>query len=148
MQDKKNAKSFGEKLKDMTHSKGFSSFTAALLAIVLGLVFGFIVMLVADAGNAFKGFESVVSGGFQRIGDVFYFATPILMTGLAVGFAFKMGLFNIGASGQYTMGMFFALYVGFMWDLPQGIHWVVAILAGLVGGMIWGDSFLVSSKHF
>ncbi|WP_312460810.1 ABC transporter permease, partial [Proteiniclasticum sp.] len=138
MQDKKNAKSFGEKLKDMTHSKGFSSFTAALLAIVLGLVFGFIVMLVADAGNAFKGFESVVSGGFQRIGDVFYFATPILMTGLAVGFAFKMGLFNIGASGQYTMGMFFALYVGFMWDLPQGIHWVVAILAGLVGGMIWG----------
>lgn len=138
MQDKKNAKSFGEKLKDMTHSKGFSSFTAALLAIVVGLVFGFIVMLVADAGNAFKGFESVVSGGFQRIGDVFYFATPILMTGLAVGFAFKMGLFNIGASGQYTMGMFFALYVGFMWDLPQGIHWVVAILAGLVGGMIWG----------
>lgn len=138
MQDKKNAKSFGEKLKDMTHSKGFSSFTAALLAIVLGLVFGFIVMLVADANNAFKGFESVVTGGFQRIGDVFYFATPILMTGLAVGFAFKMGLFNIGASGQYTMGMFFALYVGFMWDLPQGIHWIVAILAGLVGGMIWG----------
>ncbi|WP_313127382.1 ABC transporter permease [Proteiniclasticum ruminis] len=138
MQDKKNAKSFGEKLKDITHGKGFSSFTAALLAIVLGLVFGFIVMLVADANNAFKGFESVVSGGFQRIGDVFYFATPILMTGLAVGFAFKMGLFNIGASGQYTMGMFFALYVGFMWDLPQGIHWVVAILAGLVGGMLWG----------
>lgn len=138
MQDNKNAKSFGEKLNDITHSKGFSSFTAALLAIVLGLVFGFIVMLVADPGNAFKGFESVVSGGFQRIGDVFYFATPILMTGLSVGFAFKMGLFNIGASGQYTMGMFFALYVGFMWDLPRGIHWVVAILAGLVGGMIWG----------
>lgn len=138
MQDKKNTKSFNEKLIDMTHSKGFSSFTAALLAIVLGLVFGFLVMLVADASNAFKGFESVVSGGFQRIGDVFYFATPILMTGLAVGFAFKMGLFNIGASGQYTMGMFFALYVGFMWDLPEGIHWIVAVLAGLVGGMFWG----------
>ena len=60
------------------------------------------------------------------------------MTGLAVGFAFRMGLFNIGASGQYTMGMYFALYVGFMWDLPAGIHWIVAILAGLVGGMIWG----------
>ena len=138
MQDKKNAKSFGEKLKDITHSKGFSSFTAALLAIVLGLVFGFIVMLVADANNAFKGFESVVSGGFQRIGDVFYFATPILMTGLAVGFAFKMGLFNIGASGQFTTGMFFALYVGMMWDLPDNIHWVVCIIAGMVGGMLWG----------
>lgn len=138
MQDNKNAKSFSEKLNEFTHSKGFSAFTAALLAIVLGLVFGLLVMFVADAGNAFKGFESVVTGGFNRIGDVFYFATPILMTGLSVGFAFKMGLFNIGASGQYTMGMFFALYVGFMWDLPQGIHWIVAILAGLIGGMLWG----------
>src|SRR5690625_3233301 len=60
------------------------------------------------------------------------------MTGLAVGFAFRMGLFNIGASGQYTMGMYFALYVGFMWNLPKGVHWIVAILAGLIGGMIWG----------
>jgi simple sugar transport system permease protein len=49
-----------------------------------------------------------------------------------------MGLFNIGASGQYTMGMFFALYVGFMWELPSGIHWIIAILAGMVGGMLWG----------
>jgi simple sugar transport system permease protein len=60
------------------------------------------------------------------------------MTGLAVGFAFKMGLFNIGASGQYTMGMFFALYVGFMWKLPASIHWIVCIIAGMIGGMLWG----------
>jgi simple sugar transport system permease protein len=60
------------------------------------------------------------------------------MTGLAVGFAFRMGLFNIGASGQYTMGMFFALYVGFMWDLPGSTHWIVAVIAGMVGGMIFG----------
>jgi simple sugar transport system permease protein len=60
------------------------------------------------------------------------------MTGLAVGFAFKMGLFNIGASGQYTMGMFFAMYVGFMWKLPASIHWIVAIIAGMLGGMLWG----------
>jgi simple sugar transport system permease protein len=36
------------------------------------------------------------------------------------------------------MGMYFALYVGFMWDLPKGIHWIVAILAGMLGGMLWG----------
>ena len=36
------------------------------------------------------------------------------------------------------MGMFFALYVGFMWQLPAGIHWLVAVLAALVGGVIWG----------
>lgn len=117
---------------------GFSSFSSAVMAIVLGLVFGFIIMLVAKPGSAIGGFRNVVFGGFNRIGDVFYFATPILMTGLAVGFAFKMGLFNIGASGQYTMGMFFALYVGFMWDLPSSIHWIVAVLAGMIGGMLWG----------
>ena len=117
---------------------GFSSFSSALMAILLGLIVGFIVMLAAKPGSALAGFQNIVFGGFRRIGDVFYFATPILMTGLAVGFAFKMGLFNIGASGQYTMGMFFALYVGFMWDLPSSIHWIVAVLAGMVGGMLWG----------
>jgi len=125
-------------LKKITKSKAFSSFTAALLAIALGLIFGFIVMLIASPSNAFPGFNKVLLGGFSRMGDVFYFATPIIMTGLSVGFAFKMGLFNIGASGQYTMGMFFALYVGFMVDLPTGVHWVACVLAGMIGGMIWG----------
>lgn len=125
-------------LKSITRIGGFSSFTSALMAIFLGLIFGFLVMLVAKPENAIAGFRYIIFGGLSRIGDVFYFATPLIMTGLSVGFAFKMGLFNIGASGQYTMGMFFALFVGFMWDLPSGIHWVVAILAGMVGGMIWG----------
>lgn len=125
-------------IKGILNSKGTSAFTAALLAIILGLIFGFIVMLVASPSNASSGIKMVVLGGFSRLGDVFYFATPILMTGLAVGFAFKMGLFNIGASGQYTMGMFFALYVGFMWKLPASIHWIVAIIAGMLGGMLWG----------
>jgi len=125
-------------LKDITDNSVFSSFLSALLAIFLGLIFGFIVMLVAAPANALTGFRLIVLGGFRRIGDVFYFATPILMTGLSVGFAFKMGLFNIGASGQYTMGMFFALYVGFMWDLPDSIHWIVACIAGFIGGMLWG----------
>lgn len=118
--------------------KGTSTFTAALLAIALGLVFGFIVMLIAKPANSWYGFTTMLFGGFGRLGDVFYYATPILMTGLSVGFAFKMGLFNIGASGQYTMGMLFALYAGFMLELPASIHWIVCILAGMVGGMLWG----------
>lgn len=125
-------------IKKLTNGKGFSAFTAALLAIIMGLIFGFIIMLIASPANSIAGFQMVLLGGLNRIGDVFYFATPILMTGLSVGFAFKMGLFNIGASGQYTMGMFFALYVGFMWDLPDSIHWVACIIAGMVGGLIWG----------
>ena len=126
------------KIDKLTQSKGYSSFTAALLAIFLGLIFGFIIMIIASPANALSGFTTVLVGGFSRLGDVFYFATPILMTGLAVGFAFKMGMFNIGASGQYTMGMYFALYAGFMWHLPAGIHWIVCIIAGMIGGLLWG----------
>uniref|UniRef100_UPI0040579948 ABC transporter permease n=1 Tax=Agathobacter sp. TaxID=2021311 RepID=UPI0040579948 len=125
-------------LKKAMESRGFSAFAATLMAIVIGLIFGFIVMLIASPQNAGLGFSAVLTGGLSKMGDVFYYATPILMTGLAVGFAFKMGLFNIGASGQYTMGMFFAMYVGFMFDLPAGIHWIACVLAGMVGGMLWG----------
>lgn len=125
-------------LSSLLDSKGFSAFTATLMAIVIGLVFGFIVMLVASPENAVAGFTSILAGGLGKIGDVFYYATPILMTGLAVGFAFKMGLFNIGASGQYTMGMFCAMYVGFHVQLPPGIHWLACVLAGMLGGMVWG----------
>ena len=119
-------------------SKGVAAIAAALLAIGLGLILGFIVMAIASPGDSLDGFQKMLFGGFDRLGDVFYFATPILMTGLSVGFAFKMGLFNIGASGQYTMGMFFALYVGLVWDMPEGIHWIACIIAGMIGGMLWG----------
>ena len=138
MQDKTNSNKNKFSFKEMIHGSGFASFSSALLAIILGLIFGFIVMLIAKPESAGAGFRYITLGGFSRIWDVFYFATPILMTGLSVGFAFNMGLFNIGASGQYTMGMFFAMYVGFMWKLPPSIHWIVAILAGMVGGMLWG----------
>ncbi|HOK62803.1 MAG TPA: ABC transporter permease [Soehngenia sp.] len=138
MQDKNGMNSKTNEKKKFSEIKGFSSFTSALMAIVIGLLFGFIVMLLANPNNAVAGFRYVLLGGLGRFGDVLYFATPILMTGLSVAFAFKMGLFNIGASGQYTMGMFFALYVAFMFNLPPSIHWIVAILAGMIGGMLWG----------
>jgi len=121
-----------------TKTKGFNSFLASLMAIVLGLLVGLVVMLIADPTRAFGGFATVLTGGFRKFGDVFYFATPLIMTGLSVGFAYKMGLFNIGAAGQYTMGMFFAMYVGFMVPVSGPMHWVLAILAGMLGGMLWG----------
>lgn len=125
-------------IKKIYKSKSFSAFTSALLAIFLGLIIGFIVMLIAKPERAVAAFQKILIYGFTDPGNVFYFATPIMMTGLAVGFAFKMGLFNIGASGQYTTGMFCAMYVGFLWKLPPGIHWIACILAGMVGGMLWG----------
>lgn len=138
MQIKSLSPKIKTKLSDILKSKSMSSFTAALLAVFLGLIIGFIVMIIASPLDSIYGFSTMLFGGFTRLGDVFYFATPILMTGLSVGFAFKMGLFNIGASGQYTMGMFFAMYVGFMWKLPGNVHWIVCIIAGMAGGMLWG----------
>lgn len=127
-----------KKVNSIVKSKAFSAFTSALLAIFLGLIIGFIVMLIARPEKAGAAFQKILFYGFTDLGDVFYFATPIMMTGLAVGFAFKMGLFDIGASGQYTLGLFMALYVGFNFNLPKGIHWIACVLAGMIGGMLWG----------
>ena len=110
------------KLSKFVRSDGFKAFRAACLAIVIGLIFGFFVMLAASPASAAPGILTIITGGFKKLGDVFYYSIPIMMTGLAVGFAFKMGLFNIGASGQYTMGMFFALYMGLCVPLPAGIE--------------------------
>ncbi len=63
-----------------------------------------------------------------------YTAAPLLMTGLAVGFAFKTGLFNIGATGQFTMGAFFALMGAILWQLP----WPLCLLLSVIGGALWG----------
>ncbi len=122
-------------------SAGFKTFRAACLAIILGLVFGFFVMLIASPASAPAGILTVITGGFKKLADVFYFSIPIMMCGLSVGFAFKMGLFNIGASGQYTMGMFAALLVSFFLPLPsslESLRWLFAVIAGAVGGFIWG----------
>ncbi len=65
-------------------------------------------------------------------------ATPLILAGLGVALAFRTSLFNIGAQGQIIIGATFAGWVGFTLHLPVGIHLVVAILAGIVGGAIWG----------
>lgn len=65
-------------------------------------------------------------------------ATPLILAGLAVALAFRSSLFNIGAQGQIILGATFAGWVGFTLHLPAGIHLLVAILAGALGGAIWG----------
>ena len=65
-------------------------------------------------------------------------ATPLIFGGLSVTIAFRTGLFNIGGQGQVLAGAMFAGYVGFAWHLPAGLHWIVAVLAGAVGGLLWG----------
>ncbi|HEY5455540.1 MAG TPA: ABC transporter permease [Acidothermaceae bacterium] len=75
---------------------------------------------------------------FNPISETLYNATPLILVGLAVGLAFRTGLFNIGAQGQLIVGAMAAGYVGFTWHLPPFIHLVVAIVAGAIAGAIWG----------
>ncbi len=65
-------------------------------------------------------------------------AAPLIAAGLAVALAFRAGLFNIGAEGQIILGAVCAGYVGFAWDLPGPLHLLVALLAGVAGGALWG----------
>ena len=59
-------------------------------------------------------------------------SAPLIAAGLGVTVAFRAGLFNIGAQGQLLIGALAAGYVGFTWDLPPGLHLLVALVAGLV----------------
>ncbi len=65
-------------------------------------------------------------------------SAPLICAGLGVSLAFRAGLFNIGAQGQLIIGALFAGYVGFGWSLPTGLHLLVAFVAGLLGGALWG----------
>ena len=132
---------------------------ASLLCILIGLVVGFLALLilgavtVAQSGQAMsfgqllsttwhEGFKAILQGGFFANANAMGMgvrmeilqAAPLIMTGLSVAFAFKTGLFNIGAAGQYTVGSFLALYCALILKLP----WWVCLLAAALGGALWG----------
>src|SRR5215216_6290260 len=77
-------------------------------------------------------------GGYGPITETTAQAAPLICAGLGVGLAFRGGLFNIGAQGQAILGAIVAGYIGFAWHLPPGIHLLLAVLGGLLGGAIWG----------
>ena len=130
------------KLNKLIRSDGFNSAMSSIFAILIGLAFGFIVLLISNPSQAVRGFGIILEGGFSTgakgIGQVLYFATPLILTGLSVGFAFKTGLFNIGAPGQFIMGAFAAVFIGVKCTfLPAPFHWIVALLAAAIVGGLW-----------
>ena len=82
--------------------------------------------------------NGTLAGYLGPISETLTNATPLIAGGLAVGVAFRAGLFNIGGQGQIIMGAVFAGFVGFHWHLPVVIHLIVAIVAGIIGGALWG----------
>ncbi len=129
-------------LRKLLDIRGFNNATSSVVAISAGLLFGFIILLISNAPQAFDGFIIILKGGFSTgakgMGQVLYFATPLILTGLSVGFAFKTGLFNIGAAGQFIMGAFAAVYIGVKCTfIPAPFHWMAALLAAAVVGGLW-----------
>ncbi len=122
----------------LASSEAFLSVAASLICIVVGLALGVIVLALVNAEHAIgDGLMVILQSGIKsprNMGTVLANAAPLIMTGLSVGFAFKTGLFNIGAAGQYTLGAFGALYCAIVLQLP----WYVCLLAAMLLGAIWG----------
>lgn len=109
-------------------------------------------------GDTFAAIWNSVAGGYEALfrGAVFNpkgndfaaqirpltnslgFAAPLIAAGLGVALAFRAGLFNIGARGQMLIGAMFAGLFAFNLDLPMWIHLPLTLLAGIVGGALWG----------
>ena len=117
--------------------KGMISVLASVISILIGLLFGLLLLIIVNPAMAFPKFGELLTAGVSslpKLAKVLYQAAPLIMTGLAVAFAFKTGLFNIGASGQYTVGAFCALACAIIFQMP----WWICLLASLVAGAVWG----------
>ncbi len=122
-----------------------------VVAFILALIVGAVVIWVSEvvvAGGAFDVFAPIDAyvalfrgalGSFNGIVNTLVFATPLLLAGLGVGLAFRAGLFNIGANGQFLIGALTAVAVGTaVQDLPSVVAIPLALLAGILGGAAWG----------
>lgn len=131
-----------KRLKELLLSDAFNHAYSSIFSVLVGLLFGFIILMFSNHSEAIDGFVIILKGGFSTgakgMGQVLYFATPLILTGLSVGFAFKTGLFNIGAPGQFIMGAFAAVYIGVKWTfLPAPWHWIIALLGAAIVGGLW-----------
>ena len=113
---------------------------SSLLAILVGFAVASIVLAVAgyDPAASFAALFNGALGKPKYVANVIIKATPILLTGVGVAFAFQTGLFNIGAEGQYILGTILSTIVGVMLDLPAPIEIPLVVLAGVAGGAALG----------
>ena len=117
-----------------------SSLVISLSAVLLGLLAGAVFILMLGT-NPFAAFAYLFRGGLmniERIGNTLATATILLFVGLSVSFAFKTGLFNIGASGQMLIGGLCATYIALNVPLPRPLMLLALIIAGIIGGAVWG----------
>ena len=135
----KENKSF---LRTLIGNDGVQTLLASLLCILGGLVVGYIVLLVIEPSGAWGSIMAVVKNFFhypkalysKYFGQTLVRTVPLLMCALSVLFAYKVGMFNIGAAGQYVAGACATLYCALALKLP----WYLCVLAGTAAGALLG----------
>ena len=120
---------------------------ASIVCIIVGLIIGYIILLFINADGAGKGIITLLKNYFnyptkaailKYLGNTLVKFAPLLMCALSIQFCYKVGLFNIGAAGQYVGGAGLALYAALQLHLPWIACLLLAVLAGVVMGAIVG----------
>lgn len=132
---------------NLLKNKSVQTLIASLLCIILGLLLGYVALLIINPAGASSSMIEVIKNFFhykirtariKYLGNTLSKTAPLLMCGLSILFAYKVGLFNIGCSGQYTAGICACLYAALKW------HWgwlpcmLIAILAGALVASVVG----------
>ena len=132
-----------KKKQSILRYEGVQTLLASLLCILGGLFIGFIVLLIIEPSGAWEAITSVLESflrypsaklQLKYLGQTLTRTAPLLMCALSVLFAYKVGMFNIGAAGQYVAGACATLYVGIALHMP----WWVCLLAAMVAGALLG----------
>ena len=133
--------------KNLLKNGGVQSLIASLACIVLGMLIGYIVLLFIEPSGAGEAIMTVIKNFFtysktetqlKYLGNTLVKTAPLLMCSLSILFAYKVGLFNIGAAGQYCAGVGLALYAALGLNLPWWMCMILAMAAGALLGAISG----------
>ena len=133
--------------KNLLKRDGVQSLIASLLCVVLGLLIGYIVLLIINPTGAGEAITTVIKNfltykkpetQMKYFGNTLVRTAPLLMCSLSILFAYKAGLFNIGAAGQYCAGAGMALYAALAWHMPWWLCMIMAMLGGALLGVISG----------
>lgn len=131
----------------LLRNKTVQALLTSLLCILLGLLIGFVVLLIINPSGAGKAIATILKNFMtyanavpqkKYLGNTLAKTAPLVMCSLSILFAFKVGLFNIGAAGQYVVGAGACLYCALAWGLPWYVCLIAALLAGAILGAISG----------
>ena len=133
--------------RSLLRNDGLQTFVCSIICIILGLIIGYLALLVINAEGALEAIVNVIKNFFKYpsgearmkyFGSTLAKTAPLIMCSLSILFAYKVGLFNIGAAGQYCLGVAAGLYCAIILGLPWYVCLIVGILFGAVSGAICG----------